>query len=251
MFAHILSEDSTEHSTRVVFNLLLSSLMIIALILAADPVMAMYAAVSSRATPEPLQTVRLEVPRPVAAPIDAAPPLPQASEPTVAAETLTPRMRAVLDHVTRRYRVSPEALLPIFRAAQSSARDRRLDPLLIVAVIGIESGFNPFSESAMGALGLMQVMPRFHQDKLPPGAEKSHFLDPITNVRIGSHVLQESIDRNGGLIAGLQQFGGAINDEGQAYANKVLAEKERLEQAARRTGESGVYRRMADETSPP
>ena len=151
-------------------------------------------------------------------------------------EALTPQLRAALDHIARRYRVSPEALRPIFHTVQLTGRERNVDPLLLVAIIGIESGFNPFSESAMGALGLMQVIPRFHQDKLPAGAEKSHFLDPVTNVQVGTHVLQESIRRSGGLIPGLQQFGGAVDDQEQTYANKVLAEKERIEQAVRRNG---------------
>jgi hypothetical protein len=161
--------------------------------------------------------------------------------PITVLETLTPRMHAALDHVSRRYRVSPEALLPVFRTVQASGRERQLDPLLIIAIIGIESSFNPISESTMGALGLMQVMPRFHLDKLPAGAEKTLFLDPVINIQVGTHVLQESIQRNGGLIAGLQQFAGAINDEQQTYATKVLAEKERLEQAARRSGGNSLY----------
>lgn len=147
---------------------------------------------------------------------------------------LSPKLRAVLDDVAHRYRVSAAALVPVFAAAQATAREQHLDPLLIIAVIAIESRFNPFSESPMGAQGLMQVIPRFHQDKLPEDAGKMAFLDPITNVQIGAQALHESIRRNGDLLDGLQQFGGASDDEGQAYANKVLAEKERLEQVARR-----------------
>ena len=108
-----------------------------------------------------------------------------------------------------------------------------LDPLLIIAVIGIESRFNPFSESVVGAKGLMQVMPRYHQDKLPEDADQTAFLNPVINVQVGAKVLQESIRRNGGLENGLQQFGGAITDPARRYANKVLAEKQRLEQAVR------------------
>jgi hypothetical protein len=173
-------------------------------------------------------------------PATEAPRAPQAAAPEPVAEVLSPRMRATLSHVSRHYRVSDKALHPIFLAVQSSARDRQIDPLLVVAVIGIESRFNPFSESTMGALGLMQVMPQFHLDKLPAGAEKSLFLDPVINIQVGVHILQESIRRNGDLTLGLQQFAGAINDEAQAYANKVLSEKERLEKVARRREERGV-----------
>jgi soluble lytic murein transglycosylase-like protein len=153
------------------------------------------------------------------------------SPPTVEteAEALTPRMRAALENVARRYRVSMGALEPIFAAAESAGRDLRLDPLLIVAVIAIESRFNPFSESVMGAQGLMQVMPRFHQDKLPDGAHELSFFDPVLNVRVGSLILKDAIRRNGNLVSGLQQFAGASDDPEQRYSAKVLAEKSRLE----------------------
>jgi len=161
-----------------------------------------------------------------------APALLQPAEP--AARVLTPAMAAALDLVVQRYRVSPEALLPVFEAAQAAGRERRLDPLLIIAVISIESRFNPFSQSPMGAVGLMQVIPRYHQDKVPNAAVTNPFLDPVTNVRMGAQILQEAIRRQGGLIEGLQYYAGAADDDEQGYANKVLAEKLRLEQAPRR-----------------
>ena len=146
---------------------------------------------------------------------------------------LSSRMQGALDYVTRRYRVSPEALVPVFEVAQLIGKERRIDPLLIVAIIGIESGFNPFAESAMGARGLMQIIPRFHRDKVPEGAGDGSLLDPVVNIRVGVHVLEEAIRRRGGLVAGLQYYAGSSEPEG-LYASKVLAEKERLEQAARR-----------------
>jgi len=150
------------------------------------------------------------------------------------APVLNPKMRGALDYVSKRYRVSTEALEPIFATAQSTGKELRIDPLLIIAVIGVESGFNPFSQSVVGAKGLMQVMPRYHMDKLPEEADRSAFLDPVTNVQVGAKVLHESIRRSGGLENGLQQFGGALNDPDRRYASKVLAEKQRLEQAAQR-----------------
>lgn len=166
------------------------------------------------------------------------PPLPEAPDEAVAEApapvVLSARMQGALDYVKRRYRVSPEALVPVFEVAQLIGKERRIDPLLIVAIIGIESGFNPFAESSMGARGLMQIIPRFHRDKVPDGAGDGSLLDPLTNIRVGVLVLEEAIRIRGGLVAGLQQYAGSSEPDGN-YASKVLAEKERLEQAARRT----------------
>lgn len=155
-----------------------------------------------------------------------------AAEP--ANEALSARMLVAMNYVSRRYRVAPDALEPIFATAQVAGRQLHLDPLLIIAVIGIESRFNPFSESVVGAKGLMQVMPRFHQDKLPEDADQTAFLNPVINVQVGARILQESIRRNGGLENGLQQFAGAISDPERRYSTKVLAEKLRLEQAVQK-----------------
>ena len=146
---------------------------------------------------------------------------------------LSPRMRGALAYVAQRYKVSADAVRPVFEAAQLVGQEKRIDPLLIVAIIGIESGFNPFAESAMGAKGLMQIIPRFHMDKVPDGLDGRAFLDPVANIRIGALVLQEAIQRRGGLVAGLQYYAGSSDPEG-FYANKVMAEKARLEQAAAR-----------------
>jgi hypothetical protein len=151
-----------------------------------------------------------------------------------APQRLAPAMAGALDQVAQRYRVSAEALQPVFEAAQAAGREWRVDPLLIVAVISIESRFNPISQSPMGAVGLMQIIPRYHQDKLPKDAGSRAFFDPVTNVQMGARILQESIQRQGGLMEGLQYYAGAIDDTEQTYATKVIAEKTRLEQAPRR-----------------
>ena len=64
---------------------------------------------------------------------------------TMAGPSLTAPMRAALEHVARRYRVSAQALAPIFEAAQAAGRERDIEPLLLIAVISIESRFNPYS----------------------------------------------------------------------------------------------------------
>ena len=156
-----------------------------------------------------------------------------------AAPVLSPQMQNALGYVQRRYKVSPEALIPVFEVAQLIGKERRIDPMLILSIIAIESRFNPFAESSMGAKGLMQVIPRFHTDKLPAGASERSLLDPVINIQVGVKVLEEAIRRQGGLVAGLQQYAGSSDPEG-AYATKVLAEKERLEQATRRKSVAAV-----------
>lgn len=154
---------------------------------------------------------------------------------------LDARMRKALDYTARRYKLSPNALEPIFFAAKRAAHEAGLDPLLVIAVIGVESGFNPLSGSVMGAQGLMQVIPRYHADKVhrvnPAGdAAELALFDPVINVRVGTQVLHEYIRASGGIVEGLQQYVGAIDDPDEGYAAKVLAELERLEIAARRKG---------------
>jgi len=183
----------------------------------------------------PFEGLQSLLPSAAASVIEEAPaesPADQPFEAPVAA--LSPRMSGALDYVSRRYHVATDALQPIFATAQVVGRELHLDPLLIIAVIGVESGFNPFSQSGVGAQGLMQVMPRYHMDKLPEEADRAAFLDPLINVQVGARVLHESILRFGGLEEGLQQFGGATNDPDRRYSSKVLAEKQRLEQAAQR-----------------
>ncbi len=142
-------------------------------------------------------------------------------------------LRAAIDYVSRKYRVAAAAVEPLVIAAMETGERLRLDPMLIVAVMAVESGFNPIAESPMGAQGLMQVIPRFHQDKLEK-LSASSLLDPRVNIEVGAMVLKESIRRAGSLEDGLQQYAGAVSDEDGLYAAKVLAEKQRIEAAVRR-----------------
>jgi hypothetical protein len=124
--------------------------------------------------------------------------------------------------------------VPVFEAAQSVGRERRVDPLLIIAIIGIESRFNPFAESRWGAKGLMQVIPGYHLDKVPQGAGEQPLLDPVTNIQVGVHVLEEAIRWRGSLTAGLQHYGGAPDDPDRCLREQGPGREAALEQAARR-----------------
>jgi transglycosylase-like protein with SLT domain len=146
---------------------------------------------------------------------------------------LPKQQAAVAYWLSKKYRVAPEPLSALVAEAYEVGGRTKLDPTLILAVMAIESGFNPFAQSAMGAQGLMQVMTGVHSDKYENFGGRLAAFDPVTNLRVGVKVLQECIQRAGSLQAGLRFYVGAANlgDDG-GYADKVLAEHARLKQVA-------------------
>jgi soluble lytic murein transglycosylase-like protein len=128
--------------------------------------------------------------------------------------------------ISRRYRVAPEPVSALVREAWSIGQRAGLDPTLILAIMAIESSFNPFAQSAVGAQGLMQVMTRVHDDKYESFGGKHAAFDPISNVRVGVLVLKECITRAGSLQEGLRYYVGAALLEGDGgYVARVLAEQ--------------------------
>ena len=143
-----------------------------------------------------------------------------------------PRQQAaVAQWLSRRYRVAPEPVSRLVLEAWQVGQRAGLDPTLILAIMAIESSFNPFAQSAVGAQGLMQVMTRVHDDKYEAFGGVYAAFDPVTNLRVGVQVLKECIARAGGLEAGLKFYVGAanLNDDG-GYVGKVLAEQAHLKQ---------------------
>ena len=143
------------------------------------------------------------------------------------------KYRALGEYVARRYRVSQEATTSIVATAYAAGQSLKLDPLLILAVISVESRFNPIAESVMGAKGLMQIIPRFHSDKFDAvGGEKAAF-EPEANIMVGAQILKEYLRRTGGVADALRLYVGSSDENDSQYADKVIAERERLNQFVR------------------
>ena len=152
-----------------------------------------------------------------------------------AADAENPQHRTLAVYLSRRYKVAQDATEQLVGVAHEVGSRTGLDPLLILAVMAVESRFNPIAESVMGAKGLMQVIPRFHQDKLDALGGEDSVLDPMTNIMVGARILKDAVRRGGGLMPGLQLYNGAFSDDSQQYAQKVMAEKERMQQMLRRS----------------
>ena len=147
---------------------------------------------------------------------------------------LPKQQAAVAFWLSKKYRVAPEPLSALVAAAYDIGLRTKLDPTLILAVMAIESGFNPFAQSAVGAQGLMQVMTQVHSDKYENFGGKLAAFDPLSNLRVGVKVLQECITRAGSMEGGLRFYVGAANVEDDGgYAAKVMAEHARLVMVAK------------------
>ncbi len=140
---------------------------------------------------------------------------------------------AVALWLSRKYNVAPEPISALVAEAYDIGQHAKLEPTLILAVMAIESSFNPFAQSPVGAQGLMQVMTKIHSDKYEGFGGTLAAFDPVSNLRVGVKVLQECIARAGSLEGGLKFYVGAANQEDDGgYTAKVMAEQSRLQSVA-------------------
>ncbi len=144
--------------------------------------------------------------------------------------------KAVTSHLTKKFGLSPEDTAHYVAQAITVGKEVNLDPTLILAVMAIESSFNPRAESRAGAQGLMQVRTHVHQEKFEPyGGPLAAFI-PEANIRVGALILKACIAKAGSLEAGLRHYLGAPNAASgiNTYTGKVFSEREELRSIARR-----------------
>lgn len=145
-------------------------------------------------------------------------------------ENLSGRQVKLANWIAKRYHVAPQMVALLIRECWSIGERTNIDPTLLLAIIAIESRFNPYAQSSVGAAGLMQVMTNVHSEKFDrvAGGDVLTAYDPIVNLRVGVLVLQEHIKRAGSLEGGLKQYVGAVGSDDFGYASKVLAERDRI-----------------------
>ena len=151
---------------------------------------------------------------------------------TIAPADLPKAQANVAQWLSRKYRVAAEPLSVLVAEAFAIGQKSQLDPSLILAVMAIESRFNPYAQSPVGAQGLMQVLTRVHTDKYAHfGGELAAF-DPVANLRVGVKVLQDCIKQAGSLEGGLRLYVGAVSSDGTEYIDKVMSEHLRIQSVA-------------------
>lgn len=162
-------------------------------------------------------------------------PAPKAVERATAAnpKALPKDQAAVAYWISKKYNVAAEPIAAIVAEAYAQGAAQKIDPTLILAVMAVESSFNPYAQSAVGAQGLMQVMTRVHKDKYENFGGNNAAFDPVSNLRVGAAILKEYIQITGSVEGALKYYVGAANMESDGgYGAKVLAEHRRLRQVA-------------------
>ena len=130
--------------------------------------------------------------------------------------------------ISKKYKIALSATEKIVDLAFKYADKFNLDPHLILAVIAIESSFNPLAESIAGAQGLMQIMPEIHKEKFSSFEEKDPALTLDKNVLVGSQILREYLNRFGSEKRALLAYVGVGPNGKSSYPEKVMLMRHRL-----------------------
>ncbi len=134
---------------------------------------------------------------------------------TAASIAPVPQVANVALVLWQQFRVARQEATLIAQAVLSAANQYAVSPVLLLAVIATESGFDRQAVSVAGAEGLMQILPAAHPQLV---AASKDITEPSENVRMGSSILREYLDASGGdLDAALKRYSGG----GRGYAQRV------------------------------
>ncbi len=118
----------------------------------------------------------------------------------------------------KRYIKNPEQRLKLLKLVHAEARRAELEPELILSLIHVESAFDRFAISYVGAQGLMQVMPFWKKEI---GRPEDNLINMETNLRYGCTILKHYLNKEkGNLIRALGRYNGSLGKT--KYPEKVL-----------------------------
>lgn len=152
------------------------------------------------------------------------------ASPVAAIEPLSPKGQKAAQYVSSTYHIAKEASELIVREAFKAGKQHNVDPLLVLAIIAVESRFNPISESQAGALGLTQAMPEWHPEKVALlQQDQGHILNIADNIKLGTKIISENMKRfDNNPVLALQQYNGSLHDPSRSYSKHVLELRAKL-----------------------
>lgn len=143
------------------------------------------------------------------------------------------KMQMLASHISDNNSLELEKAEKIIMTTFNESERENIDPVLMLSVISVESKFNQYAKSHMGAVGLVQVMPRYHKTKIKALSEESLDMWSIEgNIKLGVNILKEYLTvSNGDVTRALQMYNGSLGDRTRSYSKKVLHQKNNLDKA--------------------
>ena len=132
------------------------------------------------------------------------------------------------DWIAKNYRVNPNNSELYVRTAYKTASELGLDPHLILAIMAVESRYQPNARGAGNATGLMQVVTHVHARRFAPYGGVQNATDPVANIKVGSQILKDLIKLKGGS---LQRAVSAYAGGNGGYNSKVMVQYRRIKAA--------------------
>lgn len=143
--------------------------------------------------------------------------------------------RNLARYISETYKVKLPLAEEIVLHSFKEAIENNIEPLLMLSIIGIESSFKTESFSHVGAVGLTQVLPVWHTEKIR-ALKQNYGLDILSvpgNIKVGTLILKEYLEKsNGNITKALQRYNGSLNDNTAKYSKKVFAKLNTLEKIA-------------------
>jgi soluble lytic murein transglycosylase-like protein len=147
--------------------------------------------------------------------------------------SLTKAQHNIASYVSKAYRVGFDEAARYVATAFQVAKEHKVDPMLVVAIMSIESSFNPVAQSHAGAQGLMQVLTRVHPEKFRPFGGVGSAFDVYANIYVGTRIIGEYLAREGSTEGALKSYvGAALMSDDAGYGWKVMSQMERFRAVA-------------------
>jgi soluble lytic murein transglycosylase-like protein len=140
------------------------------------------------------------------------------------------RQKSLAQYIQSTFAVPEAKARTIVSAAFKNAREKNIHPELILAVIAVESSFKETAKNG-GAMGLMQIIPRWHKQKIAKIGGTRQLFDPAKNIRVGTSIFKDYLESSSGNIRNaLIRYNGSLS--ARAYASKILTHYRRMLQVS-------------------
>ncbi len=161
-------------------------------------------------------------------------PDPLAERAFLASEDLQERVAV---HIAKEFKITTKLATKIVHSSVQEAKEKNIDPLLVLGVIGAESSFKPQATSHVNAQGLMQVIPKWHPEAMRE-VGLSHRESVLTKqsvptqIAVGTRVLRTYLNSNKDDVeTALQHYNRGQNakpDPTLKYAKRVLEQRQAI-----------------------